>query len=64
MAQDLEIMRDLGCNFVRTCHYPNDMRFLDLCDELGFYVWEESHARQVEFDHPRTASRSRVSPKR
>ncbi len=53
MVTDLEILRDLGCNFVRTCHYPNDQRFLDLCDELGFCVWEESHARQVKFDHPK-----------
>ncbi len=53
MAADLEIMRDLGCNFIRTCHYPNDMRFLDLCDELGFYVWEESHARNIPFSHPK-----------
>lgn len=53
MVADLEIMRDLGCNFVRTCHYPNDLRFLDLCDEMGFYVWEESHARTVDFSHPR-----------
>ena len=51
MVHDLEIMRDLGCNFVRTCHYPNDRRFLDLCDEMGFYVWEESHARNVDFKH-------------
>ena len=51
MARDLAIMRDLGCNFVRTCHYPNDMRFLDLCDEMGFYVWEESHARTVNVYH-------------
>lgn len=50
---DLQIMRDLNCNFVRTSHYPNDMRFLDLCDELGFFVWEESHARAIPFDHPR-----------
>lgn len=53
MAVDLELIRDMGGNFVRTCHYPNDMRFLDLCDELGIAVWEESHARQVKFDHPR-----------
>jgi beta-glucuronidase len=53
MVQDLELMRDMGCNFVRTCHYPNDRRFLDLCDEMGFYVWEESHARTVDFKHPR-----------
>lgn len=52
MAADLEIMRDLGANFVRTSHYPNDMRFLDLCDEMGIYVWEESHARAIPFDQP------------
>jgi beta-glucuronidase len=46
-------MRDLGGNFVRTSHYPNDMRFLDLCDELGFYVWEESHSRNIDFNHPK-----------
>lgn len=53
MVTDLELLRDLGCNFVRTCHYPNDMRFLDLCDELGVCVWEESHARAVDLAHPK-----------
>ncbi len=45
MQQDLDLMLDLGCNCVRTCHYPNDPLFLDLCDEAGLLVWEESHAR-------------------
>jgi beta-glucuronidase len=49
MINDLKTIRDLGGNFIRTSHYPNDLRFLDLCDQLGFYVWEESHARQVDF---------------
>ena len=39
---DLQLMRDLGCNFVRGCHYPQSQRFLDLCDQLGMLVWEES----------------------
>lgn len=52
MVSDLEIMSDLGANFVRTSHYPNDHRFLDLCDEIGVLVWEEHHARNVPFDHP------------
>lgn len=39
---DLQQLRDLGCNFVRGSHYPQDQRFLDLCDELGFLVWEEN----------------------
>ena len=40
-------MLDAGANSVRTCHYPNDPRFLDLCDELGVLVWEEHHARAL-----------------
>ncbi len=40
--EDLQILRDLGCNFIRGCHYPQSQRFLDLCDQLGFLVWEES----------------------
>lgn len=45
MMKDLWLMKDMGANAVRTCHYPNDERFLDLCDELGIMVWEENHAR-------------------
>jgi beta-glucuronidase len=42
VVQDLELLRDLGCNFIRGSHYPQDPRFLDLCDEMGFLVWEET----------------------
>lgn len=45
MAQDMDLMQEAGANAVRTCHYPNDERFLDLCDERGMLVWEENHAR-------------------
>ena len=45
MAQDMDLMQDMNANAVRTCHYPNDERFLDLCDERGMLVWEENHAR-------------------
>lgn len=44
-VEDMNLMQDLGSNAVRTCHYPNDERFLDLCDERGMMVWEENHAR-------------------
>ena len=56
MEQDLQLMLDLGCNCVRTCHYPNDPRFLDLCDELGLLVWEESHARGLSEEQMRNPS--------
>lgn len=42
MFEDIRLLKDLGCNFVRGSHYPQDQRFLDLCDELGLLVWEEN----------------------
>lgn len=51
MAQDMDLMQDMGANAVRTCHYPNDERFLDLCDERGMLVWEENHARGMKLEN-------------
>ena len=42
MLRDLQLIKGLGANFVRGAHYPQTPRFLDLCDELGVLVWEES----------------------
>lgn len=39
---DLRMLRELGCNFVRCVHYQQNAAFLDLCDQMGFLVWEES----------------------
>lgn len=50
MAHDMQLMLDTGANAVRTCHYPNDERFLDLCDENGVLVWEENHARGLSLE--------------
>ena len=44
MEKDLSIMKDLGCNFIRGSHYPQDKRFLKLCDQKGFFVWNEAIA--------------------
>jgi beta-galactosidase len=43
MRADLVLLKQFGFNAVRTSHYPNDPRFYDLCDELGFYVVDEAN---------------------
>lgn len=53
LAGDVQLLKDLGCNFIRTSHYPNDIRFLDLCDSMGIYVWEETNSTSVSFKHPK-----------
>ncbi len=42
LVADIQILKDLGCNFVRGAHYPQDQRFLDLCDEAGILFFEEA----------------------
>ena len=42
MLADIQNLKSLGANFVRGAHYPQADRFLDLCDEHGLLVWEES----------------------
>lgn len=42
MLQDLQRLKALGGNFIRGAHYQQAERFLDLCDETGVLVWEES----------------------
>ena len=43
MKQDLKIMKQLNINAVRTCHYPDDPRWYDLCDSAGIYVVAEAN---------------------
>ena len=42
MVVDIQNLKSLGGNFFRGAHYPQSQRFLDLCDENGVLVWEES----------------------
>ncbi|WP_040950176.1 glycoside hydrolase family 2 TIM barrel-domain containing protein [Gorillibacterium massiliense] len=42
MIDDLKLMKAHNINTFRTSHYPNDPRFLGLCDEFGFYVIDEA----------------------
>ena len=41
MIRDIRIMKELNINAVRTCHYPDDPRWLALCDQYGLYVVDE-----------------------
>ncbi len=43
MRADLNLMKRLNINAIRTSHYPNDPRFLELVDEYGFYVISETN---------------------
>jgi beta-galactosidase len=43
MLADIYLMKRHNINAVRTCHYPNDERWYDLCDAYGIYVWDEAN---------------------
>ena len=43
MIEDIKIMKQLNINAVRTCHYPDDPRWYDLCDEYGIYLTAEAN---------------------
>ncbi|MGD9703061.1 MAG: glycoside hydrolase family 2 TIM barrel-domain containing protein [Acidimicrobiia bacterium] len=50
MRADLLQMKRHNINAVRCSHYPNDPRFLDLCDELGLYVVDEANIESHAFN--------------
>ena len=43
MRQDILLMKQLNMNAVRTCHYPDDDYWYQLCDEYGLYVVSEAN---------------------
>jgi beta-galactosidase len=49
LHQDARLMKQHNINAVRTSHYPNDPRWLDLCDEYGLYVIDETNAESHAF---------------
>ena len=42
MLRDIRIMKELNINTVRTCHYPDDPYWYELCDKYGLYVIDEA----------------------
>ena len=51
LLSDLQLLRQMGCNFLRGSHYPQDPRLLDLCDEMGICVWQEALGWQHTTEH-------------
>lgn len=43
MRRDFELMKQNNLNAVRLCHYPQDRKFYELCDEYGLYVYDEAN---------------------
>ncbi|MBQ8673417.1 MAG: DUF4981 domain-containing protein [Bacteroides sp.] len=43
MIQDIQIMKQFNINAVRTCHYPDNNLWYDLCDKYGLYVVAEAN---------------------
>ena len=39
--KDMEMIKEMGANFVRLAHYPQDPEIYKACDELGLLVWDE-----------------------
>lgn len=40
--RQLELLREMGCNAIRTAHNPPAPELLDLCDRMGFFVMDEA----------------------
>ncbi len=43
MTEDIQMLKRLNFNAVRTCHYPDDPRWYDLCDQYGIYLVAEAN---------------------
>ncbi len=61
MIKDIILIKQANCNHVRTCHYSDDPRWYELCDEYGIYLVAEanleSHGSWDEFnEEPRIKS--------
>ena len=51
MIEDLKIMKQFNINAVRTCHYPDDPLWYDLCDEYGIYLCAEANQESHGFGY-------------
>src|ERR1035437_6007338 len=50
MIKDLEVIKQGNCNHVRTCHYSDDPRWYELCDEWGIWLVAEANCESHGYD--------------
>ena len=55
MIEDIKLMKKFNVNAVRTCHYPDDPYFYELCDEYGLYVCAEANQESHGFYYDKDA---------
>ena len=51
ILEDLKLMKMANVNAIRTCHYPQSREFYELCDSLGFYVYDEANIETHGFGY-------------
>ena len=51
ILEDLLLMKKANINAIRTCHYPQPREFYELCDSLGFYVYDEANIESHGFGY-------------
>lgn len=50
--RDFRLMKEMGANFIRISHYPQDDALLEMCDKMGMLVWEEIPVIDIVPDTP------------
>ncbi|MEN6336703.1 MAG: glycoside hydrolase family 2 TIM barrel-domain containing protein, partial [Phycisphaerales bacterium] len=53
MIRDLQVLKQCNCNHVRTCHYSDDPRWYELCDEYGIYLNAEANVESHGYGYGR-----------
>jgi len=51
MLRDIRLMKQFNVNAVRTCHYPNNPRWYELCDTYGLYLVDEANIESHGMDY-------------
>lgn len=62
MMQDLKRLKEFNFNAVRTCHYPDDPRWYDLCDEYGIYLVAEANQESHGFGYHQVEKDGKPNP--